>query len=298
MVPIMNRLDTDRRSQVVRALVDGCSIRATVRMTGAAKGTVLKLLADLGAVCSEYQDKALRNLTCKRIECDETWSFCGAKQKNVAKGAAGVGDVWTWTAICADTKLVPSWMIGGRDGEYAKEFIADLASRLTNRVQLTTDGHKAYLEAVEAAFGCDVDYAMLIKKYANEGGVASEVRYSPAACTGIEKKVITGNPDKRLISTSYVERQNLTMRMGMRRFTRLTNGFSKKVENTGHAVAIHFMNYNYCRVHQSLRVTPAMAAGVTDHVWDVEDVIALLVAAEDAREAELGPRRTRGPRSN
>jgi len=274
---IMNKLDNKKRVQIIAALVEGNSIRATVRMTGAAKNTVTKLLCDIGKACSEYQDKAFRNLTCKKIQCDEIWSFCYAKEKNVPedkKNTFGYGDVWTWTAIDADTKLVPSFMIGNRDYETASIFIDDLASRLANRVQLTTDGHHAYINAVEDAFGSNIDYAMLIKLYGNENPF-NEKRYSPATCTGTRKTVISGNPDLKKTSTSYIERQNLTMRMSMRRFTRLTNGFSKKVENLTHAVALHFMYYNLCRIHQTLRITPAMAAGVTDHLWEIEDILFL-----------------------
>ncbi len=292
----MNYLDTARRAQVIRCLIEGSSVRATSRMTNVSIPTVLKLLVDAGTVCSEYQDGAVRNLTSKRIQVDEAWSYCFSKQKNTTeeKKAEGHGDVWTWIAIDADSKLIATWMVGGRGGECAREFMCDLAGRLANRVQLTSDGHAAYLEAVEAAFGCDVDYAMLIKHFEGEGGKSADVRYSPAKVTSIEKRVITGQPDAKHISTSYVERQNLTMRMGMRRFTRLTNGFSKKAENHAHAVALHAMHYNFCRVHQTLKVTPAMQAGIADHVWEIEEVIALLDAKEKALEAEKGPRRTRG----
>ncbi len=275
----MNKLTPEKRTQVVASLVEGNSIRATVRMTGVAKGTVLKLLSDIGKACTEYQDKVFRNLSCKRIQCDEIWSFCYAKDKNVPKkkqGKFGYGDVWTWTAICADTKLVPSWYIGRRDLKCAKLFMNDLASRLSHRVQLTTDGHRPYLEAVEEAFGADVDYAMLIKLYGFENQEAPEARYSPAACIGSEEKKINGTPESRHVSTSYAERNNLTMRMGMRRFTRLTNAFSRKVENLACAVALHFMYYNFCRIHQSLRITPAMAARVTDKLWEIEDIVRLL----------------------
>ncbi len=282
----MNRLSTEQRARIVGCLVEGMSIRATVRVTGAAKNTVTKLLVDLGAACSEYQDGALANLPCTRIECDEIWSFCHAKAKNVPedhRGEFGYGDVWTWTAICADTKLVPSWYIGDRSADTAELFMHDLASRLTNRVQLTTDGHRAYLSAVEAAFGADIDYAMLHKIYGDASGKSDERRYSPAVCTGIDVRPVTGNPDLRLASTSYVERQNLTMRMGMRRFTRLTNGFSKKVENLAHAVSLHYMHYNFARPHKTLTkaangypTTPAMAAGVADHVWTLTEIAALL----------------------
>jgi IS1 family transposase len=273
----MNRLSIEKRTQILRCLVEGNSIRSTSRITGAAKNTVVKLLVDAGRACVEYQDKALRNLTCKRLQCDEIWSFCYSKQKNVPqehKGEFGYGDVWTWTAICADTKLVPSWLIGDRSGETAYVFIQDLALRLKHRVQLTTDGHTAYLEAVEGAFGADIDYAMLIKLYGSDP--EGEKRYSPAKIISTEEKKIMGNPDSKHISTSYVERQNLTMRMSMRRFTRLTNGFSKKVENLTYAVALHFMHYNFCRIHRTLRVTPAMEANVTDRLWSVENIVELI----------------------
>jgi IS1 family transposase len=274
----MNNLPVERQIAVISALVEGNSIRATVRMTGVAKDTVIKLLAKIGRACAEYQDKALRNLTCKRLQCDEIWSFCYAKEKNVPeelRGKFGYGDVWTWTALCADTKLIPCWRIGGRNAWHAQHFMYDLASRLANRVQLTTDGHRVYLQAVEGAFGNDVDYAMLVKLYGNEPR-GNETRYSPAQCIGAIATPIVGNPEKRHISTSFVERQNLSMRMGMRRFTRLTNGFSKKVENHEHALALYFMYYNFCRIHQTLRVAPAMAAGVSDHVWELREMLELI----------------------
>jgi IS1 family transposase len=273
---VMNKLSIDKRVQVISCLVEGNSIRSTVRITGVAKNTIVKLLADVGEACSDYQDKVLINLPCKNIQCDEIWSFCYAKQKNVPQdkqGKFGYGDIWTWTALCADTKLVPSWFIGNRDTEAATIFINDLASRLKNRIQLTTDGFRSYLTAVEDAFAGDIDYAMLYKLY--ESNPESETRYSPAKCTGTEKKSICGHPDPKKVSTSHAERQNLTMRMTMRRFTRLTNGFSKKVENLTHAVALHFMYYNFCRIHQTLRVTPAMEAGIADHVWSIEEIIKL-----------------------
>jgi len=274
---IMNILDKERQTQVVRCLVEGNSIRSTIRMTGVAKNTVVKLLAAVGAICAEYQDAALRNLPCKRIQCDEIWSFCYAKARNVPadkQGQFGYGDVWTWTALCADTKLVPSWIIGGRDSGTAHAFIEDLAGRLANRIQLTTDGHRMYLEAVEAAFGSEIDYAMLVKMYGEDP--KADTKYSPSECIGCRTVAISGNPKPKFISTSFVERQNLTMRMSMRRFTRLTNAFSKKLGNHAAALALYFMFYNFCRIHQTLRVTPAMEAGVSDHVWSVEEVVALL----------------------
>jgi len=279
----MNRLSTEQRVRVVAALTEGNSIRATCRMTGVAKNTVIKLLVELGEVCGRYQDKELRGLTCRRIQCDEIWSFCHAKEKNVPaehKGEFGYGDVWTWTAIDADSKLILSWCIGGRDSYTALAFMQDVARRLTQRVQLTTDGHKAYLDAVERAFGQDIDYAMLQKLYGSDP--EHEKRYSPAKCIGADVERIQGNPDPRHISTSYVERQNLTMRMHMRRFTRLTNAFSKKVQNLGHAVALHFFYYNFCRRHQTLGMTPAMAAGLTDHEWSIREVVALLEEREQS----------------
>lgn len=280
----MNRLSTERRGQVVSCLVEGMSIRSTVRVTGVAKNTIVKLLEDLGRECSDYQDATLRNLDCKRIECDEIWSFCYAKAKNVPlkhEDEWGYGDVWTWTAIDADTKLVPSWLVGRRDNRDCYTFLADLKSRIRGRVQLTTDGLASYLAVIEPLFGADrVDYAQIIKMY--EGDPENERRYSPATCTGIDKRVITGEPDQALISTSYVERQNLTMRMGMRRFTRLTNAFSKKVENHAHAVSLHFMWYNFGRPHITLSkkagrpTTPAMAAGVAHYPWSGFQIAQLL----------------------
>lgn len=272
----MNKLSTAQRAQVISALVEGNSIRATVRMTGVAKNTVVKLLVDLGTACKAYQDSHLKNLKCRLIQCDEIWSFCYCKEKTLPdekRGTLGVGDVWTWVAIDASSKLVVNWLVGKRTAEFAEAFINDLSTRLAHRIQLTTDGHRAYLTAVEGAFGADIDYAMLIKLYGSEEiGEGDERKYSPPKCIGCEKGKITGNPDPRFISTSYVERQNLTMRMSMRRFTRLTNAFSKKLENLEHAVNIHYMHYNFARVHQTLRVTPAMEAGVSDHVWTLEEI--------------------------
>jgi IS1 family transposase len=273
----MNILSVQERKQIVAALVEGNSMRAISRMTGVSRNTINKLLIDLGNACSAYQDRVFRNLKCQHIQCDEIWSFVGCKAKNVTpdnKGN-GWGDVWTWVALDAETKLVPTWFVGTRDAGAAYHFIHDLKERLASRVQLTTDGHKAYLNAVEDAFGAEIDYAMLVKIYGNapEHG---EVRYSPAVCMGARIAKITGKPDFAHVSTSYVERQNLTMRMSMRRFTRLTNGFSKKVENHEHSIAVHYMFYNFARVHQSLRVTPAMEAGISDHVWSLEEIVGLL----------------------
>lgn len=261
-------------------LAEGSSLRAASRLADVSINTVTKLLVDVGAACEEYQDRTLRGLKCKRIQCDEIWAFIYAKAKNVPeqmRGAWGVGDVWTWTAIDADSKLIPSWAVGRRDAFTGHAFMLDLASRLANKVQLTTDGHKVYLEAVEGAFGNDIDYAMLVKMYEGDSGksVPSEARYSPAHCTGARTQKITGNPDAAHISTSYAERANLTMRMHMRRFTRLTNAFSKKVDNHKAAVALHFMHYNFARIHKTLRVTPAMEAGVADHVWSLEEIAGL-----------------------
>jgi len=272
----MNRLDNPRRVQVVKCLCEGLSIRATVRLTGVAKNTVVKLLADLGKVCAAYHDEHVRNVAAKRIQCDEIWSFCYGKDKNVSdeQKAAGAGSVWTWTALDANSKLIVSYLCGGRDASYARLFMEDVASRVTSRVQITTDGQRAYVEAVEGAFGMNVDYAMLIKLYGSPAN--ADTRYSPGEVIGTEMIRVMGGPDPRYISTSFVERQNLTMRMSMRRFTRLTNGFSKKLENHEHMLAIYFMYYNYSRVHQTLRVTPAMEAGIAYHVWNVREIVALL----------------------
>jgi IS1 family transposase len=273
----MNCLDTESRARVVNCLIEGCSIRATVRMTGVAKNTIVKLLADIGCACASYHNRNVRNLKVRRLQCDEIWCFVGAKAKNVSleKKQEGWGDVWTWIGIDADTKLVVSYLVGGRDGGWAKDFMEDCASRIRNRVQITTDGHRAYLDAVENAFGADIDYAMLQKIYGAPSDEETR-RYSPARCIGCDLKVVSGDPDPKHVSTSYVERQNLTMRMQMRRFTRLTNGHSKKVDNHRHSVALHYMHYNYCRPHGTLRCTPAMEAGLSDHIWGVEELIALL----------------------
>jgi IS1 family transposase len=273
----MNKLTTAKRSTIVSCLVEGMSIRSTERITGCDKKTILRLLVQLGEACREYQDRALVDLPCKKIQCDEIWAFCYAKDKNVPesmKDKHGIGSVWTWTAICADTKLVPSFFVGSRDAACAYEFMSDLASRLRGRIQLTTDGLASYLSAVDGAFGRDIDYAMLIKQYG--AAIGEEHRYSPPECTGTHVEEIMGHPKAEDVSTSYVERQNLNMRMGMRRFTRLTNAFSKKIENHAHAVALYYMYYNFCRIHQTTRVTPAMAAGVAEHPWEVEEIVGLL----------------------
>ena len=250
---------------------------SAIHMTGVAMNTILKLLAELGPACAQYQDEHLRGLKCRRIQCDEVWQFCYAKAKNVPaekRGQFGYGDVWTWIALDADTKLVPSWLVSTRDAGAAYTFMMDVASRLRNRVQLTTDGYKPYLAAVEDAFGADIDYSMLVKLYGTAGD--GDTRYSPAKIIGVRSGVIRGEPNPKHISTSYVERQNLTMRMSMRRFTRLTNGFSKKVENLAHSVALHYMHYNFAKIHKTLRVTPAMEAGVATSVWSIEQIVGLL----------------------
>ncbi len=272
----MNKLSIERRAQIISALVEGVSIRAVCRMMGTEKRTVTRLLVQVGRACHAYQNSVLRNLRCKRILCDEIWSYVGCKQKHVTAEMAEqrvVGDAWVWVGIDADTKLVPCWLVGKRDADSASTFIADLASRLSNRVQLTTDGHKVYLNAVIDAFAEDIDYAMLVKVF--NADVPNASRYSPPICVASREVSVLGDPDPRYISTSYVERQNLTMRMGMRRFTRLTNAFSKKIENHEAAVALHFMHYNFARIHQTLRVTPAMEAGIANHVWSFEEIVAL-----------------------
>jgi IS1 family transposase len=272
----MNKLSAEARARVINCLVEGNSIRATVRLTGVAKNTVAKLLVEMGRACSEYQDKAFVNLPCKRLQCDEVWSFVGAKQKNTTAETRekGWGDCWTWTALCSETKLIPCWYVGTRDAGAAYHFMHDLAGRLANRVQLTTDGHHAYLTAVSDAFGTDVDFAQLVKIYGE--APKTEARYSPAQCMGARKAVISGSPEYAHVSTSHVERSNLTIRMGNRRFTRLTNAFSKKVENHEAMLAVFFFYYNFCRIHQTLRCTPAMQAGVTDRVWELSDMVVLL----------------------
>lgn len=276
----MNKMSLERQAQVIKVLCEGNSIRSTARITNTAINTVVKLLRDVGSACLAYQYQNMRNLPCNKLQVDEVWSFVYAKAKNVPgehNGEFGYGDVWTFTAIDADTKLVPCWKVGTRDADCAYEFLSDLKDRLASRAQLTTDGHKMYLEAVEHAFGLEIDYAQLVKMYGQEP--ESGKRYSPAKCLGAEKHVVQGNPDISKVSTSYVERQNLTMRMCMRRFTRLTNAFSKKLENHTLALALYFMHYNFARSHKSLANpyprTPAMAAGLTDHVWSIEDIVKL-----------------------
>ena len=288
----MNRLGPNVRELVIRCLVDGSSVNATARIAGVQKRTVLTTLVDAGRVCAEYQDHVLRDLPCRRVEVDELWSFIYCKEGTVprAKGAPPeAGDVWTWTVICADTKLVPSWRVGDRSGATALDLMDDLVGRLKHRVQLTTDGHSAYLEAVDVAFGGDVDYGMLIKTYGNEPADTTEKRYSPGVCTGIEKRVIIGQPNVDVISTSYAERQNLTMRMSMRRFTRLTNGFSKKLANHAATVALNFFHYNFIRPHRALKekgkpaLTPAQAAGVAKHPMRYRDIVDMIDADYEAR---------------
>jgi IS1 family transposase len=273
----MNRLGIMERTQIISALVEGVSINATCRMTGVAKHTVLKLLKDMGCACAAYHNAHVRNLRVRRIQADEIWAFVYGKDKNltIEQVQAGAGSVWTWTALDADTKLIVSYMLGDRGASTAESFMRDVAGRIANRIQLTTDGHRVYADAVEDAFGADIDYAMLVKIYGASGD-NPESRYSPATCIGCRTGILAGKPDPEHISTSFVERSNLSMRMGMRRFTRLTNAFSKKLENHGHMVALYFMHYNYCRVHKTLRVTPAMEAGLTDHVWEIEELLDLL----------------------
>jgi IS1 family transposase len=284
----MNQLTHAHRVQVINCLIEGCSIRATVRMTGVAKKTVMRVLVEVGQVCESYQDRVFRNLSCRLIQLDELWGFNYCKAKTVTPEIAdrvpGAGDVWLWVAIDAETKLVPCWQLGGRDALTAYDFVQDLANRLSDRVQLTSDGHRVYLSAIEAAFGSNVDYAMLVKIYGRDPA-EPETRYSPAQCTGIQMAVITGRPDPKHISTSYVERQNWSVRTAMRRYTRLSNGFSRKIQNHAAAVALHYFNYNFIRQHATLRVSPAMAAGVTDKLWNVSDLVDLWEAEERAKQA-------------
>jgi len=279
----VNKISIERKAEIIRVLCEGNSIRSTARITDTAINTVIKLLREVGTACLDYQDKAMNNLTCQKLQCDEIWSFVYAKAKNVPdkyQGERGYGDCWTFTAIDADTKLVPAWLVGVRDIDCAREFIDGLKARLANRVQLTTDGHKMYLTAIEHAFGSDVDYAQLVKLYGQ--GKEGEKRYSPSECIGAEKHIVQGNPNMKAVSTSFVERQNLTMRMSMRRFTRLTNAFSKKLENHESALALYFMHYNFVRPHKTLANpyprTPGMASGVASRIWTIGDIVGLIGA--------------------
>jgi IS1 family transposase len=287
----MNKLPHAKRILILSMLCEGSSMRSISRIADVSINTVSKLLVDAGEAALAIHDEMVRNVKASRIQCDEIWSFCHAKQKNVATAKAapeGAGDVWTWTAIDADTKLIVAYNVGGRSGEDAMDLMDDLRGRLANRVQLTTDGHKAYLEAVEGAFGADVDFSQLVKLYGPT--ITAPGRYSPAECIGAKKVRVEGNPDIAHVSTSYVERQNLTMRMSMRRFTRLTNAFSKKLDNHIHALALYFVFYNFTRIHKTLRMSPAMAAGVTDRLWEIAD-IAFLVEAAEAKPGKRGPYR-------
>jgi IS1 family transposase len=293
----MNKLPIAKRVQILSMLCEGSSMRSISRVADVSINTVYKLLAAAGPVCTRFHDETVRGVASKRIQCDEAWAFCYAKQKNVATAKAapeGAGDVWTWTALDAETKLILTWAVGGRDAGYALALMDDLRGRITTRVQLTTDGHRPYLQAVEDAFGADIDYAMLVKLYGAEtGGQGHERKYSPSECIGARKERITGNPDPKHVSTSYTERHNLTMRMGMRRFTRLTNAFSKKVENHRHALALYFVFYNFVRQNKSLnKLTPAMAAGVSNRLWSIEDIVALIYAA-DGEPKKRGPYKPR-----
>jgi IS1 family transposase len=283
----MNKLPLAKRVQILSMLCEGSSLRSTSRVCDVSINTVSKILVDAGKVCAAYHDQYVRGLTCKRVQCDEIWSFCYSKDKNVKgakKAPEGAGNVWTWTALDADTKLICTWAVGARDADNAQNIMEDLQSRVKTRMQLTTDGLRVYVEAVQGTFGVDgIDYAQLVKIYGAAPGKGNERRYSPAECLGATKVPVEGNPDKKHISTSYVERQNLNIRMGMRRFTRLTNAFSKKLENHCHALALYFMFYNFCRIHKTLKVSPALAAGVTDKLWNMEDIVALIDARDERR---------------
>ncbi|MDX2047387.1 MAG: IS1 family transposase [Chitinophagaceae bacterium] len=277
----MNTLPLEKRAQIIRLLVEGNSIRSCTRIADVSKNTVTKLLVDIGRACQTYHSNAVVNVRSERVQCDEIWSFVGSKEKNtsIEKKEEGCGDVWTWVGLDADSKLVVSWLVGERDADTASVFMNDLADRLTNRIQLTTDGHKAYLIAVDRAFDNDIDYAQLVKMYGGSDGTSDQERkYSPNSFNGSKKTRISGDPISKFVSTSYVERQNLTMRMHMRRFTRLTNAFSKKLENHCYAIALHFVYYNFCKIHTSLSVTPAMQAGLTKRVMTVEDIVNLVPA--------------------
>lgn len=291
---VMNKLPLTKRTQILAMLCEGSSMRSISRVADVSINTVSKLLVEAGEACLSIHDEAVRNVKASRIQCDEIWSFCHAKQKNVAAAKAapeGAGDVWTWTAIDADTKLIVSYYVGDRSGESAMVLMDDLQGRLANRVQLTTDGHRTYLEAVEGTFGGDVDYAQLVKLYGPT--ITTPGRYSPAECIGAKKVRVEGNPDIAHVSTSYVERQNLTMRMSMRRFTRLTNAFSKKIDNHIHALALYFVFYNFTRIHKTLRMSPALAAGITDRLWSLEDVVAKIDEMAPAPKPR-GPYKKRG----
>ncbi len=291
----MNKLSRDKRRLILNMLVEGSSLRSVSRVADVSINTVTKLLVDAGEACAEFHNREMRNVKATKIQCDEIWSFCYAKQRNVAtarKAPEGVGDVWTWTAIDSDSKLIVSYLVGGRDSGYAFEFLSDVKKRLANKVQLTTDGHRAYLEAVGEAFDWDVDYAQLVKIYGNvpEGDA---IRYSSPDCVGIRKRKVVGQPDPKHISTSHVERQNLTMRMSMRRFTRLTNAFSKKIDNHIHMLSLYFVHYNFCRIHKSLRMPPALYAGLTDKLHDIDLIIDLIEKREEAKDRTRGPYKKR-----
>lgn len=288
----MNKLSHAKRTQILHLLVEGNSLRSASRIADVSLNTVTKLLIDAGKACAEHHEKHVREVAAKRVQCDEIWSFIGVKAKNRAKSKRAIdptaGDVWTWTAIESETKLIISYLVGGRDAEYALMLMDDLRSRVTSRMQLTTDGHSAYLGAVEEAFGADIDFAQLVKLYGEPSGSPEAARrYSPSECIGSRKTAIAGNPDPKHVSTSYAERQNLTMRMAIRRFTRLTNAFSKKLENHAYAVALHMTFYNFARIHKTLKVTPAMAADISDRLWDIEDIVDLVERAENFRSGAL-----------
>lgn len=295
----MNITTKEDRVKIVAALVEGNSLRAVSRMTGIARNTITKLLVDLGEACMCFHDAHVRNVRVRRLQCDEIWAYVGAKAKNVSaeKKEIGWGDVWTWVALDADTKLVVSYLVGGRGADWAHDFMEDCASRVNGhlRLQITTDGHKPYLEVVENAFGGVADYATLQKIYGASEETVTSKRYSPAKCIGCDMKVVSGTPDPKHISTSYVERQNLTMRMHMRRFTRLTNGFSKKLDDHAYAVALHFMYCNFVRIHSTLRVTPAMEAGLSDHVWSMEEFVSLM---PEPKAEKRGPYKKQDQNSN
>jgi IS1 family transposase len=294
----MNKLSVGQRAQILGMLCEGMSMRAVSRLADVSINTVSKLLIDAGLACARFHDEGVRNVRAKLVQCDEIWSFCYAKAKNVAKAKAApakAGDVWTWTALDSDSKMILSYLIGGRDSEYALEFMDDLRGRLANRVQLTTDGHRAYLQAVEESFGADIDYAMLVKLYGE--GPKTEARYSPAVCIGARKDVVTGNPAEEKVSTSHVERSNLSMRMHMRRYTRLTNGHSKKFENHCHMVALYTVWYNFVRINKAVKMSPAMAAGVSKTLWSMDDIVALIDAAAPAPKPR-GPYKKRAEISN